>query len=675
MDLKRFKNVGGGILLILLACWAMVPLTSTVQAEPSAGTIITVTTTADLADSTNFDNHTCGYTSGAIFFPAGDGECTLRRAVLEAGVRPDVDRPILIQFDIPTSDPNYDSNLQVWEVQIDQSHVWELDRRFISDDGGQVTIDGDTQPNGRSDGPKIMINTNRDNSAIFGRSLEVRTSNNIIKNLGFIGGGQIILYEGDNTVENNWMGLTADGKSLSLASTASSQAMRSLARGGIILPNEDSDNNIIQDNIIIGATERAIRITSGGDNNEIIGNLIGMNAFGEVPDPFDEGVDCTREVNYNPNFWYGGRGIQVTGSNNIIGRNYLAGLHVPQSANDTPPIAMEISGDGHMVGLNIIGADTSSNLVGVCGQGMLLQGTKHVVESNAIVHSRNGFEPTDDGTDFDTAIMTQSFANGSGQWITVRKNIILDADQATHPDHAYRFASPGVPIELRQFNPAKITSISGTTVKGTRGDDAVLPGPTIISADCPNCQVYLYADDLDGRIEAHEFLGEATADANGDWTATISRPLAEGEGIRTQSMSNQNSVIHNFGAGTTTKLSDVLYLPDQAPTSVTVSGPTAGETGTEYTFNITVNPEDVTLPIDFTITGDLETIEATLNDNVATLRVTWNTAGTKNFTVTADNGIGSTVMNSHTIVITEDDSGSGGSGDDDFEVFLPLIQR
>ncbi len=161
--------------------------------------------------------------------------------------------------------------------------------------------------------------------------------------------------------------------------------------------------------------------------------------------------------------------------------------------------------------------------------------------------------------------MTQSFASGSNRWITVRKNVVIDADEATHPDHVYRFASPGVPIELRQFNPAKVTSIVGTSVSGTKGDDAVLPGPTIISADCPNCQIYLYADDLDDRIEAYEFLGEATADANGDWTATLSRPLADDEGLRTQSMANANGVIHIFGADTTSKLSDELYLPTPEP--------------------------------------------------------------------------------------------------------------
>ena len=516
-----------------------------------------------------------------------------------------------------------------------------------------------------------MINTNRDNLATFGRSLEVRTSNNTITNLGFIGGGQIILYESGNEVSNIWMGLKANGLNMSLASTASEQAKRSMARGGIILPNEKSDNNVIENNTIIGASERAIRITSNGDNNRIENNTIGMNASGLVPSPFNTGINCTRELDFNPSFWYGGRGIQVTGSNNVVVNNRLAGLHVPQSTNDTPPIALEISGDGHTVGNNIIGRDKDNNDIGVCGQGMLLQGTEHVVEGNTIVHSRNGFEPTDDGTDFDTAILTQSFANGSGRWITVRKNTIIDADEATHPDHAYRFASPGVPVELRQFNPAKVTDISGTSVKGSQGDDAVLPGPTIISADCDNCQIYLYADDLDGRIEAHEFLGEATADGNGDWTATLSRPLAANEGLRTQSMSNSNGVIHNFGAGTTSKLSDVLYLPPQAPTSVTISGPTIGETGVEYTFNITVNPADVSLPIDFHIEGDLNTIDATLNDNEATLKVTWNTAGSKSFTVTADNGTGSPVEATHTIEISEPIDPSG----EEFFIFLPMIVR
>ncbi|WP_457668455.1 Calx-beta domain-containing protein [Thiolapillus sp.] len=570
--------------LALAASCALGFTSAQLQAAP---TTIVVNSSADLATSSNFSRSTCTYVDGALFFPEPDGKCTLRRAIVEAGARPDSDRPITIEFNLQLNDPNYDAALQYWEVQIDESYAWELKRRFITDVGGQVTIDGNTQPGGRAAGPKIMINTNRDNLATFGVSLEVRTSNNVIRNLGFIGGGQIILYEGSNLVENNWMGLKANGSGLSLASTASTQAMRSLARGGIILPNEDSDDNIIRGNRIIGAVERAIRITSGGDNNLIEANYIGLDAQGHVPAPHDSGVNCARELDYNASLWYGGRGIQVTGDNNTVTNNRLAGLHVPQSTNDTPPITMEIAGVGNTVTLNAIGRDLANNDIGVCGQGMLLQGTELLVENNLIVHTRNGFNPGDDGTDLGSAILTQSFAPGSGKWITVRKNVVIDAGAATHPDHVYRFASPGVPVELRKFNPAKVTGINGTSVTGTQGDDAILPGPTTISAACPNCRVYLYADDLDGRIEAQDLLGEATADASGNWSTTLSRALTANEGLRTQSMAMASGVIHFYGAGTTSKLSDDLYT--ESPAELVLSQANYDVDETAGSVSVTVN--------------------------------------------------------------------------------------
>lgn len=570
--------------LALLAGCAFGVASAQLQAAP---TTIVVNSSEDLATSSNFSRSTCTYIDGALFFPESDGKCTLRRAIVEASARPDSDRPISIEFNLPLNDPNYDAALQYWKVQIDESYEWELKRRYITDVSGQVTIDGNTQPGGRANAPKIMVNTNRDNLPTFGVSLEVRTSNNVIRNLGFIGGGQIILYEGNNLVENNWMGLKANGSGLSLASTASTQAMRSLARGGIILPNEDSDNNIIRGNRIIGAFERAIRITSGGDNNLIEANYIGMDSQGHVPAPHDTGVNCARELDYNASLWYGGRGIQVTGDNNTVTNNRLVGLHVPQSTNDTPPITMEIAGVGNTVTLNVIGRDLAGKDAGVCGQGMLLQGTELLVENNLIVHTRNGFDPGDDGTDFDSAILTQSFAAGSGRWITVRKNMVIDAGAATHPDHVYRFASPGVPVELRKFNPAKVTGINGTSVTGTQGDDAVLPGPTTISAACPNCRIYLYADDLDGRIEAKEFLSEATADASGNWTATLSRSLTADEGLRTQSMAMANGVIHFYGAGTTSKLSDDLYTESPAELALAQANYDVDETAGSV--SVTVN--------------------------------------------------------------------------------------
>lgn len=539
----------------------LLPLIALASTTVHALTTIVVDSTEDLADSINHSKHTCSFTSGAFYYPAPDGKCTLRRATLEAGVRPDADRPVRIEFDIPTTDPGYDPALKIWEVQIDESYPWVINRRFISDDGGQVTIDGDTQPGGRNWGPKIMVNTNRDNNPIFGRSLEIYTSNNILRNLGFHGGGQIILYEGSNKVSHVWMGLNNSGGSMKLASTASTQARRSLARGGIIMPNEDSDNNHIHHNTIIGAVERAIRVTSGGDNNLIEFNDIGMNRFGEVPLASYPGIDCTRDPDYSGSLWYGGEGIQVTGNMNTVRNNTLAGLHKTQTTNETPPIALEIYGTGNTVRNNVIGRDKSDNAVGVCGQGILVGGDETVVTQNTLFFSRNGFDPTDIDTEFDSAIITQSFI-GQDQddpWIKVFDNHIDGGDQVESTYHSYRFSSPGVPIELRQFTPAKVISIKNTLISGTNGDDSILG----YSGFCPDCTVYLYVDDRDDRIESFELIGTARADANGDWSTTLSRSLEPGEGIRTQSMSNAADVMHIFGAKTTSELSNDLYLPSR----------------------------------------------------------------------------------------------------------------
>ncbi|MEE9326320.1 MAG: hypothetical protein V3U71_03415 [Cocleimonas sp.] len=536
----------------------------------SAATTIIVDTTLDYAevddDIGRVDNYTCSFSagqSGALFSPAPNNKCTLRRAILEAGVRPDGDRPITIEFNIPTNDPNYNAALGIWEVQIDSSFIWEIKRRFISDDGGQVTVDGGTRPGG---GPAIMINTNSENSPIFGSSLEVRTANNTFRNLGFHGGGQIILYEDHNLVESVWMGLTNNGLQMKLASTASSQAMRSMARGGIIMPNSASDNNIIRTNRIIGANERAIRVTSTGSNNLIEDNFIGMNANGDVP--ITSTINCSRSSDYDSSLWYGGRGIQVTGSHNIIQNNRIAGLHVTQATNETPPISMEIFGIDNVVTGNTVGIDASNKKVGTCGQGLLLGGSESIATANHFYFTRNGFDPGDIGDELDAVIITQSFLEQGSRWIRVWNNIIEGGNNTEANFHAYRF-SEGVNEDLRKFIPAKITSIKGTTISGTNGDRLL---PTTVNPFCPNCTVYLYLDDTDDRIESFALLGTALADSNGDWTTTISRPLSAGEGIRTQSMVNDNQTIladpvppfKYYAALTTTRLSDVLYTSSNA---------------------------------------------------------------------------------------------------------------
>ena len=571
-------------------------------------TVITVTSTLDFAEADddlgNVDNYTCSYTSGAIFKPAPNGICTLRRAILEAGVRPDADRPISIVFNIPEADPNYDATLDLWEVQIDSSFIWELDRRFISDDGGQVTIDGDSQPGGRADGPKIMIDTNSDNSPIFGRSLEVRTSNNIIRNLGFHGGGQIILYEASNLVEGVWMGLTNDGSAMQLAyeSTGAGdvnipQALNGEARGGIIMPNSASDNNTIRNNYVIGAFERAIRITSTGSGNLIENNFIGTNSDGNIPAshrPFD----CSRDKDHDASLWYGGEGLQVTGSNNTVRNNTIVGLHKTQTANETPPIAMEIYGNNNTVTGNIVGKDASGTIVGTCGQGLLFGGTESIATQNEFYFTRNGFDPVDIGDEPDSVMITQSFTGrGFGdppRWLKVWDNVIDGGNFAESNYHTYRFGNPGVNEDLRKHVPAKVTSLSGTSISGTNGDKLFPVDP---ETDCGSCTVFIYLDDLDDRIESFELIGMGAFNAAGtSWTGTLDRALSATESVRTQNMTTNDTTIVSdavppieyYGADTTSRLSDDFYRPNGAtPLAVTMSdGGVSAELSTTLALSI-----------------------------------------------------------------------------------------
>ncbi len=162
--------------------------------EPAA-TVITVDTSTDLDSGSGA--RTCTFTSG-VFVAATDG-CTLRRALLEAAARPPGDRPIAIRFNLSNADPNKDLEVSgTWTLPIDDT-LPPLKTASILNKTGQVTIDGATQPGGRTDGPKIIVDTND-------FSLQVESTDNVIRNLSVKGGGAIFLKEDGNLVEKIWMG-------------------------------------------------------------------------------------------------------------------------------------------------------------------------------------------------------------------------------------------------------------------------------------------------------------------------------------------------------------------------------------------------------------------------------------------------------------------------------------
>jgi hypothetical protein len=486
-------------------------------------TTITVDTSADL-DSSSLTK-TCTYSNGALAVPAVDG-CTLRRAIIEASLRPATDRPIAINFNLAPGDPGADLEVPgTWTLAVDAALL--LKTPTVLDRNGSVTIDGATQPGGRTTGPKIIIKTKD-------VSLEVDSENNVIRNLSFRGGGVIFLKRDNNTVTNVWMGLTDDGQTIAFRTPGDPKRM---AGGGIFILNT-SNNNTVTNNHIAGAFARAISI-DGGDNNLVQGNSIGLRADGTVP-VVPAPALCLRSLNLDPQNWYGGWGIGLSGSSNQILGNRIAGLHILQTANSTPPMAIEIFGTGHLVKDNIIGVDAAGYRAGVCGQGIKVSGSNTQILNNAIARSRQGFE--DDPM---TAILASDSSPTFGQ-ITVRGNLVAEG-----PGKIYAFG-PLIPQVLQQFKPAQITSIVGTSVAGGAG----------AGSPCPNCIIDFYRDNGDPTQEALVYLGSVNANAQGNFSVTLAQPLPAGTGLRLSSTPQSAGIIGTFGAGTTTVFSELYSEAD-----------------------------------------------------------------------------------------------------------------
>ena len=309
---------------------------------------------------------------------------------------------------------------------------------------------------------------------------------------------------------------------------------------------------------------------------------------------------------------------------------------------------LEIFGSDHAIGQNIIGVGSDGVAVGVCGQGIKVSGNGTDILDNTIVRSRTGFEDTG-GNALDGAILASDSSPTFGR-ITVRGNIV---DRG--PGRIYVFG-PLIPQALRLFRPARITGINGTVVTGGNGVNQA----GSVSA-CPNCIVDFYRDNLDDVGETLVHLGSTTANAAGDFTFTLSQPLAGGQGIRTSSTSASSGVIGTLGAGTTSSFSG-LY---QSAISVTIEGPSTGDEDDFYTFTVRVTPAETATPITYalTVTDYTPTTEA-FDSSAISINLKWTEPGLKIVTVTVTTGL-ATVTATHQIQI----------GAPSLKLFLPIIER
>ena len=592
-------------------------------------TTLTVNTTEDVDNSLS---KTCS--------SATDGKCTFRRAIVEASGLSPSDRPVLIQFNIPTTDTNYEREAPgTWTIVVDKGALPPLKTQSILDKTGNVTIDGATQPGGRLAGPKIFID-------LDDRSLEIESTGNTIRNLAFIVMGSIALKEDGNTVEDNWMGLDGDGQSLRLRTPGDPK--RLAIGGGVTIR---SDNNIVRRNVIAGAFARAIDI-DGGDNNLISENVVGARADGTVPDVPAQS-ECVASFNYDTQNWYGGWGISLSGSNNTVENNRIVGMQNLRAANDTAPMALEIFGSGHTIQNNIIGIDAddpANDYTGVCGQGIKVSGSNTRIIDNIIARSRPGFE-SNQGDLLKGAILYSDNRFSPGG-ITLSGNRVFQG-----PGDIYAFG-PDVVQDLRLFRPARITEINGTTVTGSNGMD-----PDGNFSACPGCRIEFFRDGTDANADALSYLGSTTADASGAFTFTLSQPLGAGEGIRTSSTTASANIIGTLAMSTTTQFSG-LYIKEA---DLSITGPTTGDEDNNYKFTYQVTPVSLAGPITYTIqVTDLSPTVYTTDSTGVVHTIKWATPGVKTFQVTADNGLISASAN-YTITI--------GNVSSDSNIFLPLVVR
>lgn len=502
------------VFLSLLLVWApsgeMGAKASTDGIEPYA-TTITVNSTTDPDTS---DGKTC----------VSDSPCTLRRAVIQAR---SASKPVLIAFNIPITDPGYNSTLKIWRIQF--SGVSASGQAALRQLNGQITIDGTTQPNGRTTGPKIILVGPTGGQKDGIKLGETGAQNgNVLRGLGFQNfSTHVYVNSSANRIENNWFGLSDNGQQPYIRNNnpedGSGNAGVALSSGG--------SGNTIQNNYFLGFDGVAVALR--GQEAVLQDNYIGLNAAGKAPGKkSDPNLICT------PVDWLGGGGVSLDGPRHNMQRNTIAGLRQEIFGASTQPDAITVGSTctDCVVQNNKIGLDAQNQVIGVCGQGIDITNTKKVMlRENTLVNTANA------------AI----FINGAtSDANTLRGNIIRRSTPWALPnDDAIRRA-PGLPDAFEFFNPAKVTSIKGKTVRGTSGD----------GSPCPNCIIELFLDDDDGINEALQSLGIATADSSGNWSFTLAAPLAAGHGIRTTSTTAQYNTIPRMNAGTTVGLSR-LYTP------------------------------------------------------------------------------------------------------------------
>ena len=477
-----------------------------------------------LSVSTSF-----GYAGTIVVTNTNDtGAGSLRQAMTDADGNPGADT---IVFNIPTSDPGYNSAAGVWTIQP------ATDLPYITNDS--TFIDGTTQTanqgNNNPEGPEIEIN----GTGIAEAGIVINGSDNIIRGLVInrcpLYG--IIIQNHRNKISGNYVGTDATGTYAlpnEYGITISGGAKHNLIGG----------NTAEERNLISGNSQWGLTVTwDGTDSNMVKGNFIGTNASGD---------DTLCNIHGGVHLTYKSSAT-IVGGNTEGERNVISGSTSKKGASiySGNGITIEKSNNNRITG-NYIGTDKNATKALYNKKyGILIQESQY----NMIGGTEAGEANVISGYEFGGVIIRM----GSTKYNVVTGNIIgtdrtglLQCEQCyqgVYLDYGAHDNIIGPGNTISNNTSFGVHSFMDSTIRNTitrnsiarngemgivnaKGANDSLAAPVIAEVTsagvagtaCADCVVEIFSDSLgEGAI----FEGYTTADASGNfaWSGTVTGPF------------------------------------------------------------------------------------------------------------------------------------------------------
>jgi len=459
------------------------------------------------------------------------GPGTLRQAIIDAEIDFNAaGNPDTIVFNIPDTDPGYNSEKGVWTITPANDYP-ALRYRLVIDGTSQTVNRGNTNPNG----PEIEINGASVTMAVF----TVEGSDKIIK--GFVINRSPvygILVNGTNIkISGNFIGTDATG-TIALPNDYGI-AIRNGGKHNIIGGITSEDRNVISGNYSRGI----LVVDSETDSNVIKGNYIGTNAAGD--DTLCNTLGGIFLSSYSGSTFVGG---STEGERNVIGGSVgIPGTNIYCSNG----ITIRKSNNNRISG-NYIGTDKNASIPLYNGNyGILIQecwnntiGGTETGEGNLITGYRAGgiilrMAGTSNNIIAGNLIGADPFANlhcdecnyGIHLDYGAHDNIIGPANTIMHNYSTGILAYADSTVR----NTITMNTISHNTDHGIyllNGANDSIEVPVILAATsgsvngtaCAECRVEIFSDSLN---QGAVFEGYVLTDASGNfsWQGSLTGPF------------------------------------------------------------------------------------------------------------------------------------------------------